>query len=280
MESEQASAARQRVSPRKPENTRLSVGDIRTDGGTQNRKIDSSLVRQYAALMSEGTVFPPLTIWFDGTNYWLTDGFHRLAAAESCGLKQIDASVHLGSIEDATWDSFSANSQHGLRRKRSDILFLIQRALRHGNAASLSNVEIAKHIGLPETTVRRWRKRLSSPTGEDRQREVTRKGTTYTLHFKGAGKPTEEMDLQQKSKQHLNRELIEIRRSVASPELYELLNAIEQWMAGGSAAEFLAAMEALLTSRPNRPAAGTGSNEGSRGASKFAQKQQQERKSR
>jgi hypothetical protein len=76
------------------------------------------VIRQYAALMMGGVALPPVTVWFDGDNYWLTDGFHRIASAEQLGYREIQAAIRLGSLSDAQWDSYSANSHHGLRRSR------------------------------------------------------------------------------------------------------------------------------------------------------------------
>ena len=223
----------------------LNVAQIRTDGGTQHRKTDPSLIRQYAALMAAETKFPPLSVWFDGTHYWLTDGFHRLAAAEQCGFKYVTACIHNGSLEDAIWDSFCANSQHGLRRKRSDIVRLIERTLKHAKASSLSNVQIAKHLGIPETTVRRWRRRLSSPLGEDTYRQVNRNGTKYTLHFKPSSMQLEWGSHKQKSIRQLQREL-QTMKITGSPEVNHFLSAIDCWMAGGTADECLTVLEDLL----------------------------------
>jgi hypothetical protein len=55
---------------------------IRTDGGTQIRACETfrAKVDEYATAMGEGAQFPPLTVFFDGADYWLADGFHRLGA--------------------------------------------------------------------------------------------------------------------------------------------------------------------------------------------------------
>jgi hypothetical protein len=229
------------------EESLLNVAEIRKDGGTQHRETDPYVIRQYATLMAAETAFPPLRVWFDGTSYWLTDGFHRLAAAEKCGFKYITAYIYHGSLEDARWDSYSANSQHGLRRKRSDIIRLIDQALKHAKASSLSNVQVAKHLGMPEATVRRWRKRLSSSLDEDGYRIVNRKGTSYSLNIKEIGTHSGERCFGHKSRQQLNKELQEMK-SVGSTQINQLLDAIDQWIAGGSAAACLMVMEEALLS--------------------------------
>lgn len=46
-----------------------------------------------------GVVFPPI-VFFDGADYWLADGFHRLIAAEELGLTEFDADVREGTRRD------------------------------------------------------------------------------------------------------------------------------------------------------------------------------------
>jgi hypothetical protein len=62
-----------------------------------------------------GLKFPPVTVFYDGADYWLADGFHRVTAALQADLKEIAADVHQGTREDAQWYSFSANKANGLR---------------------------------------------------------------------------------------------------------------------------------------------------------------------
>lgn len=64
----------------------LTLDVIRRDGGTQGRiTVDAQTVADYAALMLEGVEFPPVRAWCDGTNYWLSDGFQRLARGGTGG---------------------------------------------------------------------------------------------------------------------------------------------------------------------------------------------------
>ncbi len=169
----------------------LEICKIRKDGQTQHRSaLQFSVIAEYAALMRAGVKFPPIRVWFDGADYWLSDGFQRVGACERIGVHHIKAEIHHGGLSDAQWDSYHANSTHGLRRTRADLEIVIRRALDHPKAATLSTVEIAKHLNLPEVTVRRWRRMLSSSYDEDKVRVVSRGKSTYLLKTADIGYPS------------------------------------------------------------------------------------------
>jgi hypothetical protein len=89
----------------------LNVDLIRTEGDTQPRELlDVVVISEYAELMRAGTVFPPVTVFYDGQRYWLVDGFHRYYAWRSArpGLA-IQAEVHQGTLDDARWYSYGVN---------------------------------------------------------------------------------------------------------------------------------------------------------------------------
>jgi uncharacterized ParB-like nuclease family protein len=99
----------------------LSVAAIRTDGGTQPRStILRDVVEEYAAAMADGAKFPAITVFYDGAEYWLADGFHRLAATEAAGREKINCDVRQGTRRDAVLHSVGANAAHGMRRTNED----------------------------------------------------------------------------------------------------------------------------------------------------------------
>ena len=61
----------------------LPLSDIKVDQACQARvTTDITTIAEYAEIMTEeGNVFPPVVTYYDGTAYWLSDGFHRHAAA-------------------------------------------------------------------------------------------------------------------------------------------------------------------------------------------------------
>src|SRR5262249_46889360 len=90
------------------------------DGGAQIR-VDLNLgtLNDYAEDMLNGAVFPPVVVYFDGTDHWLGDGFHRVEAARKIERETIDAEVRKGTARDAILHGISANSTHGLRRTQA-----------------------------------------------------------------------------------------------------------------------------------------------------------------
>ena len=56
--------------------TSLALAAITVDATTQPRvAVDRAVVYDYAEAMRAGAKFPPIKVIFDGTTYWLIDGF-------------------------------------------------------------------------------------------------------------------------------------------------------------------------------------------------------------
>ena len=144
----------------------LRLDLIRTDGGTQTRaEVREDVVREYADAMTDGATFPAVTVFYDGSEYWLADGFHRYAAARLLNWLEIDADVRQGTLQDAQWHSLGANKAHGLRRTRADVERAIKFALLHPEvipSGENSNRGIAAHIGTSHPTVQKYREELEA----------------------------------------------------------------------------------------------------------------------
>lgn len=130
----------------------LDLNLIRIDGGTQTRaSLDYETVLAYAADMQAGDQFPPIEVYYDGSTYWLADGFHRLEATRQNGGKQIVARVYQGTQRDAVLASASANAKHGLRRTNEDKRRAVLRLLMDEEWGQWSDREIARrcHVSHP-----------------------------------------------------------------------------------------------------------------------------------
>lgn len=115
------SAAPARKTHQDGEEIGLPLVDVRTNFDTQSRvELHQPTVNEYADLMQAGTVFPPLTVFYDGRNYILADGFHRLHAARKLKLAEIQVKVRNGNRLAAVLYAAGANRDHGLRRSNAD----------------------------------------------------------------------------------------------------------------------------------------------------------------
>src|SRR2546430_554715 len=95
----------------------VELSKIITDGNTQSRaQICEETVNEYVQRMDAGDYFPPVVLFFDGTDYYLADGFHRFNAAAIREQKTIEAEVRIGARLDAVTFALRANICHGLRR--------------------------------------------------------------------------------------------------------------------------------------------------------------------
>ena len=77
---------------------------------------DSSTVDEYAEDYKNGAKFPPAVVFYDGSKYYLADGFHRYLACQQLDFKDIKAEIRKGTREDALWYPAGANLTHGLRQ--------------------------------------------------------------------------------------------------------------------------------------------------------------------
>jgi ParB-like chromosome segregation protein Spo0J len=75
----------------------IAIEKIRRDGGTQARaELSEETIHDYAMAMLDGVELPPVEVVYDGSAYWLVDGFHRVAAAAQVGREQVLAVVLSG----------------------------------------------------------------------------------------------------------------------------------------------------------------------------------------
>ncbi|MEL6343727.1 MAG: hypothetical protein AAFV53_11390 [Myxococcota bacterium] len=141
---------------------KLEINTIRLDGGTQSRvAIDQSVVDDYADAVRDGKAFAPVVVYYDGTHYWLADGFHRVGAHSQAGRKFIEAEVHQGTHRDAILHSVGANANHGLRRTNEDKRRAVLTVLRDPEWGLESNRQIAEWCGVTHPTVGKIRKEFN-----------------------------------------------------------------------------------------------------------------------
>lgn len=157
----------------------LALSDIRTDAGTQPRAgTNSTVVDDYTAFLLAGIKLPPVTVFHDGTDYLLADGFHRYAAHQLAKRKKIAVDVRQGTHRDAVLFSLGANRTHGLQSSPGDKRRAIEKMLRDDEWVTWSDNRIAEHIGVSQTYVSGVRRDLGLSTGAKSAPRVTASGRT------------------------------------------------------------------------------------------------------
>lgn len=132
---------------------KITINDLQARAHT-----DETVVAEYAESWLEGEKFPDVTVFHDGTNYFLADGFHRYFGALKAGLKDINADVRKGSRDEALWFAIGANRTHGLKRTNADKRKAVEIALRQ--KPEMADNAIAKHIGVSQPLVSEVRGQL------------------------------------------------------------------------------------------------------------------------
>jgi uncharacterized ParB-like nuclease family protein len=129
--------------------TNLSVDLIRTDGGTQVRVAENcSAIERYAEAMNRGVIFPAIDVFYDGKDYWLADGHHRLAAHKKCGHDMISCHVHDGDRTAALTFACQSNQEHGLPLTNADKRNIVIAYFSIPGNEQKSNNSVSKILGV------------------------------------------------------------------------------------------------------------------------------------
>lgn len=175
--------------------TDVPLHEIVADPEIQSREqINQETVEQYQEAMLAGDTFPPVVVYHDSKQHWLTDGFHRVRAARLAGIDPIRAVVHKGTYHEALWIAVGSNVENdkvGLRRTNADKRRAVRMALKA--KPEMSDRSIADHVGVHHQMVGRIREEisrnvqvdelstssLSSPSATSPSRRIGSDGKSY-----------------------------------------------------------------------------------------------------
>jgi ParB-like chromosome segregation protein Spo0J len=155
----------------------LPLAQIDLDKRAQPRvSMNQDVVNEYARDIDEGAVFPPITVFYDGTQHWLADGFHRYQAHQQTGADTVMAEVREGTLKDAILHSVSANARHGLRRSNEDKRRAVRVMLEDDEWRMYSDTEIAARCRVSRPLVAALRKEETSHPAELQDRRIVKRG--------------------------------------------------------------------------------------------------------
>ena len=136
----------------------LSVDVINITGGTQSRlKIKEDYVEEIYEKMKDGVDYDAVTIFFDGKEYWLADGFHRYHATRKLGKSSIKCKITNGLLRDAILYSKVANNLHGLPPTLQDKINNAIEMIGDSEWGGWSNREIGRICDVSHVTIAKLR---------------------------------------------------------------------------------------------------------------------------
>jgi hypothetical protein len=136
---------------------------IRVDGGTQMRaELHQEVYLDYRDKWLSGVEFDPVDLFYDGSTYWLADGFHRFYGAREAKRASIPAFVHTGTQRDAILHATGANASHGLRRSNADKRQAVETLLGDEEWVQWSDNRVAEQAAVSVQFVCNIRRELST----------------------------------------------------------------------------------------------------------------------
>ena len=171
------------------ETNHVPTKKIRIDGGTQMRAvIDDETVAEYTERYRAGEKMPALIVFYDGENYWLADGFHRIRALIASDTPNALCEIRSGTQREAVLFACGANAVHGIRRTNADKRRAVETMLRDAEWVRWTDRRIANACGVAASFVGDVRKSICSPTTDDASRLVERGGKVYEQSTANIGK--------------------------------------------------------------------------------------------
>lgn len=161
---------------------KLKIAAIRIDGGTQPRAaLNQATVDDYSEVLTAGGELPPVTVFHDGANHWLADGFHRLFAHRKIGALTLVADIRQGTLRDAILHAVGANAAHGLRRTNEDKRKAVLTLLQDAEWGKWSDREIARRCEVGHPLVATLRATVTGRNSSEDRKYQTKHGTTATM---------------------------------------------------------------------------------------------------
>lgn len=146
----------------------LAIADVRAVPEAQPRvSIDMDVVAAYAEELKSGAEFPPVVVFYDGTAYWLGDGWHRLAAYQAIGATRIPVDRRTGGRRDAILYACGANAAHGLPRTNTDKRRAVETLLGDSEWAKKSDRWIAEKACVSDPFVGKIRAQLQTVSSSE-----------------------------------------------------------------------------------------------------------------
>jgi hypothetical protein len=130
--------------------TYIRLSQIVHDARLQNREhgLDESHVHELVEAYKTKASLGPVKAVKNGAEFYVYDGWHRVAARGRNGQETIDAEVINGDLDKAIELAAAANKDHGLKRTNAGKRLAVQRILSLDSWKTKTHREIAAHVGV------------------------------------------------------------------------------------------------------------------------------------
>lgn len=177
----------------------LNLGAVVLDPRLQSRtETNEEVIEDYSDAIKRGDEFPPLLVYFDGTHYWLVDGYHRYHAHKKAGKAGVACEVVNGTITEAILKAASVNTKHGMRRTNADKRKAVMTLLDDFVWSDWSNIKIAEHCGVSPAFVSNLRNESGKTSDTVKYKTATGK---VMEKKKAPGRAAKEPELKEPAKQ-------------------------------------------------------------------------------
>lgn len=202
-------------------------------------QVDKDLISQYAEDMQRGDKFPPARACYDGSIFWVYNGYHRGQARQQLKEATLLVEWERGNKDRAVRRSWSANHDNGLRRTNADKQKVVTEALRVN--PEWSNARIADLCCVSLTMVLNLRNQLigqeTIPTVTERlgrdgkirkQKTESKQGVTNGKMNNTAAKKTTESELRYNNDNNTDNEEVEDRVVFVTSTLVEFRDKLKE----------------------------------------------------
>jgi hypothetical protein len=168
------------------------IAKIRRDRDVQIREsLDADALKDYTDRILAGESPPAVELFYDGTDYWLSNGFHRVEAMLRAERTHISVEQTAGTRRDAILHGLGANADNGVRLTNEDKRRSVKRLLCDEEWSKWSDRQIARQVHVSNNFVSELR-RLASSDDSDRSSEqrlyVDRHGHKGTMKTGAIGR--------------------------------------------------------------------------------------------
>lgn len=139
----------------------IDLADLRLNDRYRVRaEQDQATIEAYAQAMRNGAEFPPIYVYFTGSDDYVVDGWHRYEAAKLASLAAMPAVRIVGGLEALYRVQAEANAQHGRRRTNADKRRVISLLLADEDHVTQSDRGLAQLASVDHKTVSSVRREM------------------------------------------------------------------------------------------------------------------------